>query len=63
MFQSKTVLNNITLLKSFLRLKFKEGDNLTDHLHKFKNTIDLLLAMKMKLNDEVQAILLLETFL
>ena len=44
-----------------MNLKYKEGDSIADHLNKVKNIINQLAFMKVSLNDELQALLLLSS--
>ena len=59
MFEQKTVVNKIFLLKKFVNMKLKEGTQMIDHLNVFQSIVSHLAAMKMVMDDDMQAFLLL----
>ena len=59
MFEQKTVVNKIFLLKKFVNMKLKEGTQMIDHLNVFQSIVSHLAAMKMVMDDDMQASLLL----
>jgi gag-polypeptide of LTR copia-type len=45
--------------RKLVNLKFREGTNVAEHLNEFQSLINQLSAMKMILEDELHALLLL----
>ena len=58
-FEQKIDRNKIFLLKKLVNIKLKEGTLMTDHLNTFQSIINKLATMKMVMDDEMQALLLL----
>ena len=58
-FEQKTVGNKIFLLRKLVNMKLKKWIVMTDHLNAFQSIVNLLVAMKMTLDDEMQTSLLL----
>lgn len=58
-YQSKGPARKATLLKQLLFSKMGEGDNMTEHLNKFFNTVDRLTELEIEVSDDLLAILLL----
>ena len=44
-----------------MNLKYKDGDSVTEHLSNFQGLLNELFTMKLELDDEVQALLLLSS--
>ena len=63
MYEYKIARNKAFLIKKLVNLKFREGNSIAEHLNDFKSIMDQFAAMKMNLDDELQALLLLESLL
>ena len=59
MYERKTAQNKATLIRRLVNLKYKDGRNVTEHLSDFQGLVNQLNTMKMVLDDELQALLLL----
>jgi gag-polypeptide of LTR copia-type len=59
LYEQKTTANKTFLIRKLVNLKFREGTNVAEHLNEFQSLINQLSAMKMTLEDELQALLLL----
>ena len=55
----KTDVNKKNLLKKLVNMKLKEGKLMIDHLNAFQSIVNQLAAMKMVIDNEMQASLLL----
>lgn len=51
------------MMRKLVNLKFREGTNVAKHLNKFQSLIIQLSMIKMTLEDELQALLLLGSLL
>ena len=58
-FEQKTTRNKIFLLKKLVNMKLKEGTLITNHMNAFQSIVNQLATMKMVMDDEMQASLLL----
>ena len=58
-FARKTSGNKTTLIKRLVNLKYKDGNNMVEHINYFQGIMNKLVAMKMNIDDEMQASLLL----
>ncbi|CAM8949433.1 unnamed protein product [Rhodiola kirilowii] len=59
LFEKKTAAKKGFLIRELVNVKFKEGAKVTEHLNNFQSTINQLATMGMKIDDELQALLLL----
>jgi gag-polypeptide of LTR copia-type len=59
LYEQKTPANKAFLIRKLENLKFREGTSVAEHLNEFHSLINQLSAMKMTLEDELQALLLL----
>ena len=59
----KTLGNKIILIRRRVNLKYKDRNNMVEHINSFKGIVNKLVAMKMTINDEMQALLLLNSLL
>ncbi|KAL9260610.1 Retrovirus-related Pol polyprotein from transposon TNT 1-94-like protein [Drosera capensis] len=59
LYEQKTAANKTFLIRKLVNLKFREGTSVAEHLNEFQSLINQLSAMKMTLEDELQALLLL----
>ena len=60
-FSRKTSGNKTTLIRRLVNLKYKDENNMVEHISSFQDTVNKLVAMKMNINDEMQASLLLSS--
>ena len=49
------------MIRRLVNLKYKDGDSVTEHLSNFQGLLNELFTMKLELDDEVQALLLLSS--
>lgn len=61
LYERKTAGNKAFLIRKLVNLKFKEGDSISEHLNEIQSIVNQLAAMKMVLDDELQALLLLSS--
>ena len=57
-FCHKTSRNKTTLIRILVNLKYKDGNNMVENINSFQGIVNKLVAMKMNINDEMQASLL-----
>ena len=62
MYERKTAQNKATLIRRLVNLKYKNGHSVAEHTSDFQGLVNQLNAMKMKIEDELQALLLLSSF-
>ena len=60
-FSRKTSGNKTTLIRRLVNLKYKDGKNMVEHISSFQGITNKLVAMKMNIDDEIQASLLLSS--
>ena len=60
-FSRKTSGNKTTLIRRLVNLKYKDGNNLVEHISSFQGIAIKLVAMKMNIDDEIQASLLISS--
>ena len=61
MYERKTAQNKPTLIRRLVNLKYKNGHSVAKHTSDFQGLMNQLNAMKMKIEDELQALLLLSS--
>ena len=61
MYERKTAQNKVTLIRRLVNLKYKNGHSVAEHTSDFQGLVNQLNAMKMKIEDELQALLLLSS--
>ncbi|KAL6126514.1 hypothetical protein ACLB2K_074562 [Fragaria x ananassa] len=59
LFEKKTTAKKIFLIKELVNIKYQGGVRVTEHLNNFQSILNQLATMSMKINDELQALLLL----
>ncbi|KAM1154260.1 hypothetical protein ACFX19_037276 [Malus domestica] len=59
LFEKKTPAKKAFLIKELINVKYKDGLSVAEHLNNFQNIINQLATMKMTIEDELQALLLL----
>ncbi|KAE8729765.1 hypothetical protein F3Y22_tig00003398pilonHSYRG00147 [Hibiscus syriacus] len=63
MIQKKMPRNKANLVRRFVKLEYKDGQSMIEHLNNFKGLINQLTKTEMKIDDELQALLLLSYLL
>ncbi|XP_016647234.1 PREDICTED: retrovirus-related Pol polyprotein from transposon TNT 1-94 [Prunus mume] len=61
MYERKTTQNKASVIRRLVNLKYRDGRSVTEHLRDFQGLINLLTNMKMVLDDELQALVLLSS--
>jgi len=61
MYQRKTTQNKNFAIRKLVSLKHREGRSVVKHLNDFQDLVNQLVAMKLLLDDELQALLLLSS--
>jgi hypothetical protein len=61
MYERKTAMNKASVIKRLAKLEYRDGSSVIEHLNVFQGHINQLSAMKINLDDEVQALLLLSS--
>ncbi|KAF7149825.1 hypothetical protein RHSIM_Rhsim02G0089300 [Rhododendron simsii] len=61
MYQSKTSRNKALLMRRLVNLKLKSGNSVAVHSSEFQNLVNQLASVGMKLDDELDALLLLSS--
>ncbi|BBH02116.1 hypothetical protein Prudu_012586 [Prunus dulcis] len=61
MYERKTAQNKASVIRRLVNLKYRDGRSVTEHLSDFQGLINLLTNMKMVLDDELQALVLLSS--
>lgn len=61
MYQRKTAQNKTFAIRKLVNLKYREGKSVVEHLSDFQDLVNQLVAMKLVLEDELQALLLLSS--
>jgi transposase InsO family protein len=60
-YERKTAVNKAFLIRQLVNLKFKEGGSVSNHLNDFQSIVNQLTTMKMNLDEELQALMLLSS--
>ena len=60
-FSRKTSGNKTTWIRRLANLKYKDGNNIIEHISSFQSIVNKLVSMKMNIDDEMQASLLLSS--
>jgi len=61
MYERKTTVNKASVIKQIAKLEYRDGSSVIEHLNVFQGHINQLTTMKINLDDEVQAPLLLSS--
>jgi transposase InsO family protein len=61
LYERKTAQNKAFVIRRLVNLKYKDGHSVTEHLSNFQGLLNDLSTMKLALDDEVQALLLLSS--
>ncbi|WVZ24581.1 hypothetical protein V8G54_003125 [Vigna mungo] len=62
MIQKKTPRNKAHLVRRLVKLEYSDDQNMIEHLNTFKGIVNQLLKADMKIDDELQALLLLSLY-
>ena len=62
-FARKISGNKTILIRRLVNLKYKDGNNMVEHINSFLGIVNKLVVMKMNIDDEMQASLLLNSLL
>ena len=62
-FVRKTLGNKTTLIRRLVNLKYKDGNKMVEHISSFQGIVNKLVVMKMNIDDEMQASILLSSLL
>ena len=60
-YEQPTAQNKVNLMKRLVNLKYKKCHSITEHTSEFQGLVDQLTTMKIILDDELQALLLLSS--
>lgn len=61
MYERKAGINKCTCLKKIIRLRYRDGVDMTEHLATFQGFINQACTLKLNLDDELQALLLISS--
>jgi hypothetical protein len=61
LYERKTAMNKASVIKMLAKLEYRDGSSVIEHLNIFQCHINQLSAMKINIEDEVQALLLLSS--
>ncbi|GJU99346.1 retrovirus-related pol polyprotein from transposon TNT 1-94, partial [Tanacetum coccineum] len=59
MYKKPSASNKVFLIRQLVNTKMKEGDSVANHVNEFNSILSRLMSVAIKLDDEVQALLLL----
>jgi len=63
MIKKKTPRNKANLVRRLVKLEYKDGHSMIEHLNNFKGLVNQSTKIEMKIDDELQALLLLSSLL
>ena len=61
MFERKTSQNKVYYIRKLVNMKYQEGASVNEHLSKFQDCVNRLATMKLALDEELQALILLSS--
>ncbi|VFQ89935.1 unnamed protein product [Cuscuta campestris] len=61
MYERNNAMGKASLIRKLIKLQYKDGDSIVVHMNEFQGVVNQLAGMKMKLEDELQALLLLSS--
>ncbi|KAE8658916.1 hypothetical protein F3Y22_tig00116965pilonHSYRG00268 [Hibiscus syriacus] len=61
MIQKKTPRNKANLVRRLVKFEYKDGQSMIEHLNNFKGLVNQLTKIEIKIDDELQALLLLSS--
>ncbi|VFQ63590.1 unnamed protein product [Cuscuta campestris] len=59
MYERNNAMGKASLIRKLVKLQYKDGGSIVVHMNEFQGVVNQLAGMKMKLEDELQALLLL----
>ncbi|VFQ77251.1 unnamed protein product [Cuscuta campestris] len=63
MYERENALNKASIMRRLVKLDYRDGHSVVEHLNDFQGLINQLSSMKLVLDDELQALLLLSSLL
>ena len=63
LYERKTAQNKAFVARKLVNLKLKEGRSVAEHLSKFQDLVNQMVTMKLIIDNELQALLLLGSLL
>ncbi|VFQ76229.1 unnamed protein product [Cuscuta campestris] len=61
MYERNNAMGKASLIRKLVKLQYKDSDSIVVHMNEFQGVVNQLARMKMKLEDELQALLLLSS--
>ena len=61
LYEKKTAQNKAFIARKLVNLKLKEGKSIAEHLSEFQDLVNQMVTMKLVIDDELQALLLLSS--
>ena len=61
LYERKTTQNKASIARKLVNLKLKEGKSIVDHLSEFQDLVNQMVTMKLVIDNELQALLLLSS--
>ena len=61
LYERKTTQNKAFIARKLVNLKLKEGKSIVEHLSEFQDLVNQMVTMKLVIDDELQALLLLSS--
>lgn len=61
MYERNNAMGKASLIRRLVKLQYKDGNSIVVHMNEFQGVVNQLAGMKMKLEDELQALLLLSS--
>ena len=61
MHEKNTSRNKVSIIRRLVNLKYKDGKSMIEHTSEFQGLVNQLATMKMPLEDELQALLVLSS--
>ena len=63
LYETKNALNRMSLLRKIVKLKFRDGESIVEHISTFMGYVNQLVAARLPLDDAMQTIPLMCTLL
>ena len=61
LFEQKSALKKASLIRRLVNLKYREGNSVSEHLNNYQQILNELVTVKLTIEDEVQALILLSS--
>ena len=62
MLENKNVVNEVSIFRKIMRLKYQDGSNMAEHMNAFQVLINQMNSLEVPMDDEVLTLLLLVSF-